>query len=194
MQNQGSEVFECPFCAGQFEIDRSAISTSVSCPHCDREVDIDEATAGSEPPIFETTAESDFGKSDKRKRRNPKKNEKNRDRNRSAASESDDAEPEQTGFEPLPVDHLLPPTFDVPDPVRFPTRRGSNEVILPDGDGGFQSVEANVVTMVHDGEVYRLKRLTPEQRHRRKLVHGGITIVVAIILIYLTMKTIGLFS
>ena len=194
MRSLGGEVFECPFCAGQFEIDRSVISTSVSCPHCDREVEIDETAAESEPPFFEPAAESDFGKSNKRKRWHPKKNGSDRNQNASAASENDDAEAEQTGFEAMPVDHLLPPTFDVPDPVRFPTRRGSNEVILPDGDGGFQSVEANVVTMVHEGEVYRLKRLTPEQRYRRKLVHSGITIVVAIILIYLTMKTIGLFS
>ena len=96
-------------------------------------------------------------------------------------------------FEPQPVDHLLPPRFDVPDPARFPSRRGE-EVILPDGAGGYQSVDANIVTITHNGEVYHLKRLTPEQRQRRRLIHNTIAICVAVVLIYLTLRTLGLVS
>lgn len=96
-------------------------------------------------------------------------------------------------FEPQPVDHLLPPRFDVPDPVRFPSRLG-DEVILPDGAGGYQSVDANIVTITHNGEVFQLKRLTPEQRQRRKLIHNSIAICVAVVLIYLTLRTLGFVS
>lgn len=96
-------------------------------------------------------------------------------------------------FEPQPVAHLLPPRFDVPDPVRFPSRLG-DEVILPDGAGGYQAVDANIVTITHNGEVYQLKRLTPEQRQRRRLIHNTVAICVAVALIYLTLRTLGLVS
>lgn len=92
------------------------------------------------------------------------------------------------------VAHLLPPTFDVLDPVRFPRKIGANEVLLPDGHGGYQTAEANVVTITYHGKVYHLQRMTPEERRKRRLIHNVIAISIAVLLIFLTLQAIGLFS
>lgn len=97
-------------------------------------------------------------------------------------------------FQPMSVAHLLPPTFNVFDPVRFPPKRGSSDVILPDGEGGYRKVDANIVTITHNGQVYHLQRLSPEERRRRMLIHNTIGISIAILLIYLTLQTVGFFS
>lgn len=95
-------------------------------------------------------------------------------------------------FEPLKIDHLLPPKFAVADPVRFPSSLKSGMVLLPDGSGGYQAADALTVTITHEGQVYRLKKMTPEQRRRRKAIHSLVAIAVAIVLIYLTLQTLGL--
>ena len=97
-------------------------------------------------------------------------------------------------LEPPSVAHLLPPPFDVPDPVRFPNKIGANEVLLPDGQGGYQTAEANVVTITYQGKVYHLQRLTPEERRKRQLIHNAIAIMIAVLLLFLTLQAIGLFS
>jgi len=100
-------------------------------------------------------------------------------------------EPEEEVFEPKPVDHLLPPKFGIPDPVRFPTRKDGT-VLLPDGKGGYSSADPNTVTITHKGEVIHLKRMTPQQRQRRKIIHNTIAIVIAVGLIWLTLDALGI--
>lgn len=100
--------------------------------------------------------------------------------------------PEPSVFQPKPINHLLPPRFDVPDPVRFPSSLKSGMVLLPDGSGGFQEADSLTVTLSHEGKIYRLKKMTPEQRRRRKVIHSTLAIAVALLLIYLTLQTLGL--
>lgn len=179
------EVFECPFCSGQFGVDPAVSAESLTCPHCDEKVAIDETAEPSESDPDIKLQELSKQLHDSKIQKTVKKRLSKEPGGTTVVSEE---------FQPKPVDHLLPPRFDVPDPVRFPTRIGSDNVILPDGDGGYRSVEANIVTMVHDGQVYRLKKMTPVQRQRRKLIHSVVTILFAIVLIYLTLHTIGLIS
>jgi DNA-directed RNA polymerase subunit M/transcription elongation factor TFIIS len=187
------EVFECPFCSGQFGVDSDAPSETLKCPHCNEQVAVEEPTEQPEPvselklkELPEVKEISGLATLGKKKQRGEIATD--------SSLERDGKSTDANEFRPKPVDHLLPPRFDVPDPVRFPTRIGSDEVILPDGDGGYRAVEANIVTMVHDGQVYRLKKMTPEQRQRRKLIHSVVTILIAIVLIYLTLRTIGLIT
>lgn len=215
------EIFQCPHCSGQFGIDASMYGENLSCPHCENVVAIGEVPEErvAAPPIVtgsggselaEDTGAAEPGETEATS--SPEEAAIHHDgsgntaqveafapsviENQSEESETvAEAEPEpEPVFEPQPVDHLLPPRFAIPDPVRFPARRGSSEVILPDGAGGYQAVDANIVTITHNGEVYHLKRLAPEQLRRRKLIHNCIAIGVAVLLIFLTLRTLGVFS
>ena len=112
------------------------------------------------------------------------------------SEESDDepeaeTEPEPEAFQPKPIDHLLPPKFEVPDPVRFPSRK-DGKVLLPDGQGGYQSADPGIVTITHKGQVYHLQKMTPQQRSRRRIIHNSIAILVAVLLIWLTLDALGI--
>ncbi len=178
---QAPSIFYCPLCSGQFGVEESMLGQKVACPHCAELVEIEPDFE--EVPELETVDESSTIETVQRKE---------------AEQEEPVAEeplpPPEPVFEPQSVDHLLPPRCGVPDPQRFPTRLGSDTVILPDGDGGYQSVEANIVTITHNGQEYELKRLTPEQRRRRKAIHNTITIGIAFGLIYFTLRLLGVFS
>ncbi len=197
-----AEVFSCPHCSGQFGVDESMYGQKLACPHCDELVAIGEVPEEEEvaPPIIQTGAESSESVDVVDAPEFKPANEED-----SATEQTEDNEPAEAEteeqlplpepvFEPQPVDHLLPPRFDVPDPKRFPTRLGSDEVILPDGDGGYRSVDANIVTITHKGQLYQLKRMTPQQRRRRKAIHNTVMIGVAMLLIYLTLRTLGVLS
>ena len=198
-----TEIFACPHCTGQFGINASMHGAKLACPHCAKSVFVDSAPEESiaapivntkkgatRPPVVQTTDDDrvDSIKTDSVKKEDPSEH---RTEKPIEAAEEKQPLPEAV-FQQQSVDHLLPPRFDVPDPVRFPRRLGSSEVILPDGEGGYQSVDANIVKITHNGEVYHLKRLTPKQRQRRQLIHSTIAIFVAVLLIFLTLRTLGL--
>ncbi len=107
-----------------------------------------------------------------------------------SASPTEQANPPVDEFQPKPVDHLLPPKFEVPDPVRFPSRKDGT-VLLPDGKGGYSSADPSTVTITHNGQVYHLKKMTPQQRQRRRIIHNSIAIVIALALLWLTLDAIG---
>ena len=209
------EVFQCPHCAGQFGIAPKMYGENLSCPHCENVVAIGPAPKETivGPEIVANTNRPevpDFVNIETQPNFHVKESGQQDDEAAESESQSvpsdplpdvgDNAEVEeveplpQPVFEPQPVDHLLPPRFAVPDPVRFPARLGSSEVILPDGEGGYRAVDANIVTVTHNGEVYQLKRLTPEERRRRRFIHNTIAIGIAVLLIYLTLQTLGVLS
>ena len=217
------EIFGCPHCSGKFGIDASMHGQQLACPHCEELVSIGEPPAKEPEPVDPLPDDSDFSEQlqfeaiaesaglaaateTSQQSDDVEANLNESGTEAEAEAEPDEVAPEETEtaeepapppepvFEQQSVDHLLPPRFEVPDPVRFPSRLGSAEVILPDGQGGYQSVDANIVTITHNGEVYQLKRLTPDQRRRRKTIHNSIAIAVAVGLIYLTLRTLGLLS
>jgi DNA-directed RNA polymerase subunit M/transcription elongation factor TFIIS len=199
-----AEVFSCPHCSGQFGVDESMYGQKLTCPHCDELVAIGEVPQEEVvPPIIQTASEAsesatveeapDFELTSEESPANEE--DSATDQTQPAEVEPEEELPlQEPVFEPQSVDHLLPPQFDIPDPKRFPTRLGSDEVILPDGDGGYRSVDANIVTITHNGQLYQLKRMTPDQRRRRKAIHNTVMIGVAILLIYLTLRTLGVLS
>ena len=104
-------------------------------------------------------------------------------------------EPEVDVFVPEDVDHLLPPTFTVPDPARMNrlSRTSGNEsVLLPDGSGGLQAVDDRMVTIFHQGQEYQLVAMTPAQRRRRRLIHNLVAIVIGGLLLVWALRTLGI--
>ena len=205
-----TEIFACPHCSGQFGINASMYGEELACPHCSEQVAVGRASQQTiAPPVIntepeptqptintETTVDTEQtveAKPESTAEEQPQPAAKKpitKEPVPAADSKAAPAPPEPV-FIPQPVDHLLPPRFNVPDPVRFPHRAGSSEVILPDGEGGYQSVDPNIVTITHKGQVYHLTRLTPEERQRRRLIHNSIAIAVAVLLIFLTLQTLG---
>lgn len=215
-----TEIFACPYCTGRFGIDASMYGQQLACPHCKELVEIGEAPTEAPKPSapqpdsaldfpvvndsvreetqFESIVTTRESATEPDEEQNAESENSFEGDDQSAPRPSEEVEepipPPEPVFEPQPVDHILPPRFDVPDPARFPSRLGAAEVILPDGEGGYQSVDANIVTITHNGEVYHLKRLTPEQRRRRNTIHNSIAIAIAVLLIYLTLRTLGLLA
>jgi DNA-directed RNA polymerase subunit RPC12/RpoP len=213
--DQLPQIFGCPHCHGQFGITQNMIGNELECPHCEEtvavsaetvpdfeETDVDETDAAKD----EDDAKAAFLKRPRLKSHTGKVAEKPKmesaDNSNPAPQKwrTDETVPDAhvdsvpetvSEFKPSSVDHLLPPKFDVLDPARFPSSLKSGRVLLPDGSGGFQSADANTVTITHNGQVYHLKRLDPQQRQRRQMIHSTIAIAIAVLLIYLTLKTLG---
>jgi len=91
---------------------------------------------------------------------------------------------------PEPIDHLLPPRFDVLDPSRMRAKAEKNQfkVLLPDGKGGMAQVDQRVVRVEHEGERVSLVVMTPEQRSRRRLIQNIIAIIIGIALMALAFS------
>ncbi len=82
---------------------------------------------------------------------------------------------------PLPIDHLLPPLFDVFDPTRIRGTKGQQfKVTLPDGEGGTTQVDQRVVRVEHDGEQISLVVLSPQEKKRRRTIQNVIAIIIGI--------------
>ncbi len=87
--------------------------------------------------------------------------------------------------QPEPIDHLLPPLFNVLDPSRMRGKAGTEQfqVVLPDGKGGMQQVDNRVVRVEHGGEKVSLVTMTQKEKSRRRLIQNIIAIVIGIIVL-----------
>lgn len=119
----------------------------------------------------------------------------------SANSESDQADPPvspevDVAVEEVvpdgkePIDHLLPPRFDVLDPSQLGIKSGKSQfkVLIPDGKGGMAQVDRRVVNVDHDGERVSLVVMTPEQKRRRRIIQNSIAILIGIIVMWLAFQ------
>ncbi len=90
----------------------------------------------------------------------------------------------ESPWQPDPIDHLLPPRFDVLDPTRF--SQGGQEqfkVVLPDGKGGIAQLDSRVLRVEHEGEKVALRMLTAEEKKRRRLIQNIVAILIGIAVI-----------
>ncbi len=90
----------------------------------------------------------------------------------------------ESPWQPDPIDHLLPPRFDVLDPTRF--SQGGQEqfkVVLPDGKGGIAQLDSRVLRVEHEGEKVALRMLTTEEKKRRRLIQNIVAILIGIAVI-----------
>ncbi len=96
--------------------------------------------------------------------------------------EQENVEPDLVVFQPQNVDHLLPPRFATLDPA-FIYRRGAStdQVLLPDADGGVQAVSNRIVTIVHNGQEYQLIS-SPRYRRNLDIAVNAILILIALLL------------
>jgi DNA-directed RNA polymerase subunit RPC12/RpoP len=83
------------------------------------------------------------------------------------------------------IEHLLPPRFDVLDPVRLIFNREESEfkVVLPDGDGGTKQVDNRVVRVSHAGEQVSLVASSDKEKSRRRLIQNVIAIMIGIMIL-----------
>ena len=93
----------------------------------------------------------------------------------------------ESPWKPDPIDHLLPPRFDVLDPTRI-SQAGQDQfkVVLPDGKGGIAQLDNRVLRVEHDGEKVALRMLTEKQKQRRRLIQNIIAILIGIAAIAIT--------
>ncbi len=86
--------------------------------------------------------------------------------------------------EPQPIDHLLPPRFDVFDHTLIRISRPSDfKVLLPDGSGGVKQIDKRIVTLEHNGQQVSLTALTPQERSRRRMITNSIAILLGIVIL-----------
>lgn len=86
------------------------------------------------------------------------------------------------------AERLLPPKFEAKDPARLSlTRTLGGEVLVPDGSGGVESVDASWVNISHRGKVYRLRR-SPTYGFYLSLVVNTLLVIVAIVLLVAIVK------
>ena len=98
----------------------------------------------------------------------------------------DEAEMERVRLES--VLSKLPRKFlaDDPDFVDHRVSRNQHEkVLLPDGGGGVQSVDGNIVRIKHKGQMIELVALSPEQRQKRQRLVNLVSIVLGAVFLLL---------
>jgi hypothetical protein len=160
--------------------------TTMACPHCGQAVAIERALPSPAPQIDVTATRapvSDAAEKIVAAQQSEFSIKTEEDTNSEQADAKEEAvEPELVVFEPQNVDHLLPPRFATPDPA-FIYRRGAStdQVLLPQADGGIQAVSNRVVTIVHEGQEYQLIS-SPRYRRNLDIAVNAILFLVAALL------------
>ena len=90
------------------------------------------------------------------------------------------------------IDRRLPPKFTVEDPDGDEYQTQSNlptvaehEVILPDGEGGYNCVDSRVVRVERNGEILELKAPTKESRAFNRMIQNLFSIGLGILILLL---------
>ena len=103
-----------------------------------------------------------------------------------------EARQEKTVADPAWIDRRLPPKFTVEDPDGDEYQTQSNlptvaehEVILPDGEGGYNCVDSRVVRVERNGEILELKAPTKESRAFNRMIQNLFSIGVGILILLL---------
>ena len=82
----------------------------------------------------------------------------------------------------------LPPKFLADDPElvhHSHSRKGQQKILLPDGSGGVQSVENNIVRIEHKGQIVELIALSPQQRQKRQRLTNFIAVLLGALFLIL---------
>lgn len=88
-------------------------------------------------------------------------------------------------FERQPIDHLLPPRFDLDDPDRLELRLSNenHKVLLPDGGGGLREIDDRVIRVRYGSEEFQLTNASDQDKQRRRLLTNITTIGILLILL-----------
>lgn len=94
---------------------------------------------------------------------------------------------ENTELERKPVDHLLPPTFDVADPDSMQVKvfGDQQKVLLPDGQGGVKKVDSRLLRVKHGGQDFHLTNSTSAEKAQRRLIINIVTVAILMVLLVL---------
>ena len=94
--------------------------------------------------------------------------------------------------DPAWIDRRLPPKFTVEDPDGDEYQTQSNlptvaehEVILPDGEGGYNCVDSRVVRVERNGEILELRAPTKESRAFNRMIQSLFSIGLGILILLL---------
>ena len=191
------EAFACPACESAFGVLSSMYGTSIACPHCGQAVAIERAPPSPAPVIdvnksrSPNDAHGSVAPPQEKKKRPPQSEDSSDTAAQppvaadQPAAESNLAPVEEEPvavFEPQNVDHLLPPRFATLDPAFF-YRRGNStdQVLLPQADGGVQAVSNRIVTVVHNGQEYQLIS-SPRYRRNLDIIVNAVLILIAAVL------------
>lgn len=190
-------AFACPACESAFGVLASMYGTSIACPHCGQAVAIESAPPSPAPVIDVNKSRSPndahgLVAPPQKKKKRPTQSEDSSDTAPQTPVAADQpavelnlvpVEEEAVAvFERQNVDHLLPPRFATLDPAFF-YRRGNStdQVLLPQADGGVQTVSNRIVTVVHNGQEYQLIS-SPRYRRNLDIVVNTVLILIAAVL------------
>ena len=203
-------AFACPHCGAKFGVTQDMVGTEVGCPSCKKAVRIPGAQVIVKEKVRTQPKDAEFGtKSDEAvKPTSPKPRWKSREsqgspdlfapghKNSRPREEEDDSErppttaPARSGGSQLldepkplvkkPVDHLLPPRFDIFDPTSFVPRvsEENQKVYLPDGSGGVKRVDHRVVSVNYAGEKVKLATPTNREKSNRRFWSNFVTLAI----------------
>jgi DNA-directed RNA polymerase subunit RPC12/RpoP len=179
-------VSKCDHCQLQFGITAEMFGTQVACPHCQQAVEIQEPMEGLLPPTIARHDSSGANASEEQAITGGERSKKE------PIEPAKPVKGKASDNQPDPIDHLLPPRFDVADPTRIRVHNAPNfKILLPDGAGGLKQIDQRIVRVEHDGQKVSLVALTPQQRMRRRIITNAIAILVgiAILAIAFTLLT-----
>ncbi len=152
----------CRECSQEIELTESSIQADAICDSCSHRLDLN--------------ANRTVGNDD---------NGTNGGNDASSSVDDSSADPESLAAAKLAEAlEKLPPKFLADDPEFIDRRinaKRDNRVLLPDGGGGLQSVDNNIVRIEHKGKTYELTMLSPEQRRKRQRLVNAVSIALAAI-------------
>ncbi len=197
-------VLKCPMCSSAFQVTAEMIGQAVACPTCGRPVLIpdsqdeivalkstDDSIQSPTPSEFEIVANQGAPVSFVIPAETDKAGEDFK--SESTEPEADPSEIEAAARQAAleEATRLLPPKFQFDDPESLNFRRAENaafKIRLPDSDGGTQTIDARIVRVEHKGQMIELIALTPEQRRRRRRISNAISILLAIVMLWIAYK------
>ena len=97
-----------------------------------------------------------------------------------------------TAFQPLSVEHLLPPKFQAVDPAFFYRRhQDGSQVLLPGEDGSVNVVDNRIIRIEHNGKTYELISSPRYDRIQKSIVTNLLAVVICGLIIAIVMTLLN---
>lgn len=190
-----SAEFQCPICRGIFGVEVSASSVEVVCPHCSNVVGVPAMSSSAGPPpgslpppppplppppgasLPATTFPSDPPAEQSVVDASNKKADATKGERIAERLLPPGATGPMTYQQPLPTAPMEEPSLQIAD----------SDILIPTEEGNRVALHEPVKRVTHHGEVIELRRLTPEEKLRRRRNRTFCMILVAATILLATI-------